>query len=128
MPWFNNMFAFVLSDPRDVTPAPYLIFYANMNISSTFLLPIIFIVLLYVIFGFIAYLKTNAKGVVTNTALVVYNYFLGGLSFASVACIQGALLNPMDNNFGISSAFYLFGIILFLLLLVETVWSITKDS
>lgn len=57
----------------------------------------------------------------------MYNYFLGGLSFASVACVQGAFLNPLADDFTVASVFYLFGIITFLILLGDGIWSTAKD-
>ena len=55
-----------------------------------------------------------------------YNYFLGGLSFAVAACVQGAFLNPLET-FTLTLASYLFGFVLFVLLLGEAVWSTVKD-
>lgn len=128
LPWFNKVFASSLTDPLDSTPAPYLLFYANLNIASTFLLPIMFIILAFIVLGLISYFKKSSKETALNIALVVYNYFLGGLSFAAVACIQGAFLNPMTSHFTISSGLYLFGIFIFVLVLLEAVWSTSKDT
>ena len=61
LPWLNNIFSYLLSEPRDITPAPYLLFYNNLNIASTFLLPIILILICYVILGLVSYLKKNSK-------------------------------------------------------------------
>jgi hypothetical protein len=49
MPWIKNFFAELLSDPRDITPQPYLLFYTSLSIASTFLLPIIFMILIYTV-------------------------------------------------------------------------------
>ena len=128
MPWFNNVFASSLADPRDASPAPYLLFYTSLNVASTFLLPILFMLLCFIVLKIIACSHKDKIETLQNISWVIYNYFLGGLSFATAACIQGALLNPMDNWITVSSAFYLLGICLFVVLLGEAIWSSAKDS
>ncbi len=54
MPWFNNVFASSLADPRDSSPAPYLLFYTSLNVASTFLLPISFMLLCFIVLAIIA--------------------------------------------------------------------------
>lgn len=127
MPWFNNMLAGMFSDPRDSTPQPYLLFYTSLSVASTYLLPIVFIICCYIVLGIIAGIKKDTGDTVKNITLVIYNYFLGGLSFATVACVQGAFLNPMQNDYTLSAIFYLFGFFLFMLIFVEAVWSTVKD-
>ena len=128
MPWFNNLLASLLSDARDATPSPFLLFYSSLSITSTFLLPILFVLLCYLILAVVSRITMDKNGTAVNIALVVYNYFLGGLSFATAACVQGAFLNPVTNNFILSTVFYLFGIVLFVVVLGEAIWSTVKDS
>lgn len=127
MPWINNFFAGLFSDPRDSTPAPYLLFYSSLSIASTFLLPIIFMVLSYIILTVISYFKKEENETIANIGLIIYNYFLGGLSFAAVACVQGAFLNPIENDLTVVSGFYLFGILFFLMIFGEAIWSTARD-
>jgi hypothetical protein len=127
MPWINNFFAELLSDPRDITPQPYLLFYTSLSIASTFLLPIIFMILIYTVLKVISIANKEHNQTIKNTGLFIYNYFLGGLSFASAACVQGAFLNPIDKGFSIVSIFYLFGIVLFVTLLGDAIWSTASD-
>jgi len=126
MPWLNNYFAKLLSDPRDITPKPYLFFYTSLSISSTYLLPVAFIAFCYIILGLISTVCKHNKETFVNIVLFLYNYFLGGLSFAVVACVQGAFLNPLQS-FNLTSSSYLFGFVLFVVLLGEAIWSTVKD-
>lgn len=95
MPWLNNLFARVLADPRDASPSPYLLFYTSLNIASTYFLPLLFIILCYIVLLVVNKLIKDKTETLTNIGLVIYNYFLGGLSLATAACIQGSFLNPM---------------------------------
>jgi len=49
MPWLNRFFGESLSDKRDVSPAPYSLFYDNMNLASMYLLAISIFILLVII-------------------------------------------------------------------------------
>ena len=40
-PWLNSWFGYELSDGSDYTPPGFLLFYQNMSIFSTYLLPLI---------------------------------------------------------------------------------------
>ena len=66
MPWINNFFAGILSDPRDSTPAPYLLFYSSLSIASTYLLPIIFMVISYLILKVISKIKKQQTETTSN--------------------------------------------------------------
>lgn len=103
-------------------------FYQSLSIGSTFLLPIAFIVICYLTLKVVSCLGLVSKIAIKNTGLVIYSFFLGGISFAGAGCVQGAFLNPMTNNFTISSAFYLFGLILFISVVMESAWSTYQDK
>lgn len=126
--WFNNYFATYLSQERDITPNSYLLFYRSLSISSTYLTPLIFISFCYVAIKIIQKTSPSSKKVTQNFMLVMYNFFLSGICFATVGSIQGSFLNPMQNNFSLSSVFYLLGTIIFLIVLGESIWSISKDQ
>jgi hypothetical protein len=68
MPWINNYFAGILSDSRDSTPAPYLLFYSSLSIASTFLLPIIFMIISYLILKVISKIKKEQAETPSNIA------------------------------------------------------------
>ena len=127
LPWLNNYFSSILSDPRDISPKPYLMFFTSLSISSMYLLPFIFMIASFIILKIISCLKPNTKQTIDNLISVFYCFFLGGLSFAAAACVQGATLNPMDNDLTISCFFYLLGLVVFLNILAEAVWSTCKD-
>ena len=57
LPWLNNYFAAILSDPLDSAPSPYLLFYNSLSIASTYLLAVIFMVAMVLVLGVFAYLK-----------------------------------------------------------------------
>lgn len=38
LPWLNDFFASIISEPSDITPEPYLVYYTNLSLASTFLL------------------------------------------------------------------------------------------
>ena len=123
LPWFNNYFASILSEPRDISPKPYLMFYTSLSISSMYLLPVIFLMVSFVLLKTVSYLKPKSKATTKNLLSVLYSFFLGGLSFAAAACVQGAILNPIDNELTVSSFFYLLGLVIFLNMVAEAVWS-----
>jgi len=47
LPWLNEWFGYYLSDPSDITPLGYSIYYSNMSIFSMYLLPLIVFTILY---------------------------------------------------------------------------------
>ena len=59
-------------------------------------------------------------------AFFFYNFFLGGVIFASVTCIQGALIN-FAEEYTRKSNFYILGFFVFLAVAVEAFWSFYKD-
>lgn len=48
-PWLNRFFGETLSDKRDISPAPYSLFFDNMNLASMYLLAFSILVLLVII-------------------------------------------------------------------------------
>ena len=62
------------------------------------------------------------KRALGNAALFFYCFFVGGLAFAAAACVQGALMN-FANEFTRLSAFYLLGVVAFVVLLGKALWS-----
>ena len=93
MPWFDSFFGNTLSDFRDASPQPFRLFYVSMSIASTYLLPLLTMASLFVIFGLIYCNFPECKVPFKNFASFVYCFFLGGISFAVAACVQGAFLN-----------------------------------
>ena len=126
LPWLNNAFADRLSDASDASPAPFRLFYASLSLSSTFLFALITIAAITVVLATIAYLSVDSRTTVRNVALALYNFFLGGICFAAVVSVQGAVLNSMAS-FSVVSLFYLLGIVLFVCVLGEALWSLRKD-
>jgi hypothetical protein len=126
--WLNGIFAELLSDPRDNTPEPYLVFYTSLSIASTYLLPIIVMLASYLLLKLLSYVNLVSKETTANTISLLYNFFLGGLALAAAACVQGAFLNPMGRTFTINSCFYLLGLVIFAAVLIEACWSTYQDK
>jgi hypothetical protein len=93
LPWLNSFFGELLSDPRDSTPSPYLLFYTSLSIASTYLSVLALLFSLALILVVIAYLVEEWRPTITNIAKFIYTFFLGGLSLSAVLCIQGSFLN-----------------------------------
>ena len=73
-----------------------------------------------------AYCASHRVSVIKNIWQFIYCFFLGGLSFASAACTQGAFLN-IANEFTAYSAFYLLGVTVLMIMLGEAFWSVIKN-
>lgn len=116
-PWLNGYFGENLAEPTDKTPLPYLLFYTSLSIGSTYLLAIFAIVFIAALLGVLAYLKDAWRDSLRNTALFFYNFFLGGIAFAAVTCVQGALIN-VTEEYTRKSNLYIFGFFILVALAV----------
>lgn len=58
--------------------------------------------------------------------LFFYNFFLGGVAFASITCIQGAFIN-IAEEYTRKSNFYLLGFFVLFAVLVQALWSFYQD-
>ena len=116
LPWFNQFFGNALSDPRDSSPLPYRLFFVSMNLPSTFFLPLIAVVGLFLVLGFVACNFEFLRATFRNLASFLYCFFLGGISFAVAACVQGGVIN-FEQEFTVSFSFYLLGLVIASLLL-----------
>ena len=122
LPMLNSFFGSRLSDPRDLSPAPYRLFFTSLSLSSTYLLALAMITAIALCLGLALLLASQWRKALGNAALFFYCFFVGGLAFAAAACVQGALINFADE-FTRLSAFYLLGVVAFLALLGEALWS-----
>lgn len=93
LPWFNLTFAELFSNPTDLIPTPYLLFYVSLSLASTYLTAILAILALAIVLGIYAYVSPSMKPTLKNVGDFLYCLFIGGLSFACVCCAQGAFLN-----------------------------------
>ena len=126
MPWLNRFFGSSLSLATDSTPFPYLLFYTSLSLASTYLLALVVICTIVLSLVATAYLCESTRGVIRNMGLFVYNFFLGGVSFAALICMQGALMN-VASEYTLKSNFYLLGFIILIGLLMEAVWSFWQN-
>lgn len=94
--------------------------------ASTYLLPLALLLFFSIVLAVIYLSCKSSRSVISNISLFLYNFFLSGLSLAAVACIQGAFLNII-NEFTVKSSFYLLGIVIWILLILEAVWSCSKN-
>ena len=93
LPWLNSILGNILSDPRDISPYPYRLFYVSLSFASTYLLSFGVIFVIAVILLISKYLIDDEKRAIKNAASFVYCFFIGGLSFASVLSVQGSIMN-----------------------------------
>jgi len=125
LPWLNYYFASELSVPTEIIPSPYRIFYVSMSLASTYLLPIALFALLGTVLLIIYKACDNSAAGIF--CLVLYNFFLPGLIIAGMGCLQGAIYNSI-SQFTLNSTFYITGIIILFLILVESVYSLVLDQ
>ena len=86
-PWLNSFLGERLSDPRDISPPPYRLFFTSLNIASTYLLALTIIAGIAIFMGMILLLASQWKKTLKNVALFLYCFFVGGLAFAAASCI-----------------------------------------
>jgi hypothetical protein len=127
LPWLNDFFSRLVADPTDSSPLPYLLFYRSLSLASTYPLALFVVCTIAVLLGVSMYLFESARPTLKNIALCLYSFFLAGLSWAAVVCLQGAFLNPI-TEFTVNSSFYLLGIVIFTVLVAEGAWSTFRDQ
>ena len=74
-------------------------------------------ILIVTILALMSCLASSATRVVNNIMLFFFNFFYGGLVFASVLCVQGAFLN-VTQQYTQKSTFYLLGFGLLIILML----------
>ena len=116
-PWLNSIFGPALSEPTDLTPLPYLLFYTSLSFASTYLLAFLMLILIVTVLALVSCLTSSATRVVNNIMLFFFNFFYGSLVFASVLCVQGAFLN-VAQQYTQKSTFYLLGFGLLIILML----------
>lgn len=57
LPWTRNLFSGVLADKSESIPSQYSVFYDNMSLSSTYVLPLVLLALL--VLGMYLYRKQH---------------------------------------------------------------------
>ena len=94
--------------------------------ASTYLLAIIVIAFLALTLGIIAYCYEKTREIIKAFALFLFNFFVGGVLFASVMSIQGGLMN-VNFEFYLQFSFYFIGLMIFTGLLIETIWTFCAE-
>ena len=59
-PWLNDTFASALSNPSDLSPSPYSLYYVSLSIASTYLLACIVTAFLAIFLTIIGSIWTDA--------------------------------------------------------------------
>ena len=96
-PWLNAYIAQYLVDISDDTPNPYLLFYLNMNIASTYLIALIVIGFLWFTSFLLSIgISEKHKNKVHSFQSFLYNFFILGCVVASTASIIGAMNNSLS--------------------------------
>ena len=121
-PWLNSFFGEALSEPTDVSPYPYLLFYSSLSIGSTYMLALLVLVFTTGVLSLVAYLKKIWRPTIINIGWFLYNFFIAGLALAAVLSIQGALLNILED-YTRKSNLYMLGFLIFFIILIEALHS-----
>jgi hypothetical protein len=136
LPMLNTYFSDKFTYSSDWTPPSYKMFYNNLNIASTYLLPlIVFVCLMVPLTVYSIYSKwkkqrsSNAnqnhfidgEGItlVGNLQSLTYNIFIVGLTFNSVLNLIGMVHNPA-SALSVNGVFYIFGVFVFAAVIANT--------
>jgi hypothetical protein len=124
IPWANYQIGSVLGQQADKIPKNLAMYFYNLNIASTYLLG------LCVGIGFfcLRFLIHESKGLArTKYTQLIYCIFMFGMTFAGSLSLQGAKLNSIQK-LTVNSLFYLIGIILYLIILIEMLYSVYQSK
>jgi hypothetical protein len=124
LPWANHQIGSVFGQQADEIPNTLAMYFYNLNIASTYLLA------LCVGIGLIClrFLINESKKLTrTKYTHLIYGIFMFGMTFASSLSVQGAKLNPIQK-LTINSLFYFIGIILYLAIFVEMLYSVHQNK
>jgi len=125
-PWFDDLLSELFTIESDVSPEQYKIFYNNLNLPSTYLFALSALIVIYLLgYVFINLIMKN-KGQWNNFRGFIYNLFICGMVVGSFLCLQGAYYNPV-SSITVNSMFYILGISIFVVILLESVYSIHKS-
>lgn len=154
-PWLNNYFSSLLSNLEDKSPPSFLMFYNNLNLSSTYLLALMVFLALYLplkIYTIYQHCKKSpikklaeqksANFLETKESIsvmdkptdrfeifssYVYNIFITGLTVSSFACIIGMSYNPTSFISG-QGAFYILGILIYTIIVLDAIKSFAESK
>jgi hypothetical protein len=124
LPWANYLIGSVLGQQADGIPKNLAMYFYNLNIASTYLLALCVVIGLFCLRFLIHESKVLAR---TKYTQLIYCIFMFGMTFAGSLSLQGAKLNSIQK-LTVNSLFYLIGIILYLTILVEMLYSVYQSK
>ena len=125
LPWLNDYFSSLLSEPSDITPQPYIIFYSNLSLASTFLLATVSLGALACILIALQLMCESVKEGIERMRELVYNIFIMNMVMHGCLCLQGSILNQIET-FTVNTLFYIIGIVVYLAILLEIIYTIIQ--
>lgn len=99
-------------------------YFYNLNLASTYLLSLILSAILLSL-RFI--INKNNEFARTKYTKLIYSIFMFGMIYAGSLSLQGAIFNPIQKV-SVNSLFYLLGILGYIVVFIEMVYSINKDK
>lgn len=117
LPWFNSFFGNTLANVSDNVPSPYLMYFVNLSLVSTYLLAFSAIVIIWFVFALISYLSESIKPICSMLKSLCYNFFILGATMAGCLALQGAIMNPI-SSLSANTVGYILGIIIYAGILV----------
>ena len=95
----------------------------QLNIASTYILALaLFVILISLRFA----INANKELLRSKYTHLVYSVFVFGLTFAGCLSLQGAKFNPI-SQLTLNSVFYLIGIIAYLAIFIEILYSVHSN-
>lgn len=113
----------ILGDKSDSVPKSLAMYFYNLNIASTYILALALFVVLISLKFLIDAKKEFLRAKYTD---FIYSIFVFGLAFAGCLSVQGAKFNPI-SQVTLNSVFYLIGIIVYLAIFIEILYSVHSN-
>ena len=125
LPWLNKFIGGYLANQADYVPNPYIMYYFNLSTVSTYCLAFILFGLLMIV-KFVYFYQSKAELAKIKFTQIVYSIFIFGLILSGSLALQGAFYNPI-KTVSLNSFFYIVGILSYVGIFLEIVYSIYKD-
>ena len=126
LPWFNQQLGEAMGRRDDLLPYPHAMYYTNLSITSTFFLAMVSAGVAWLVAAVLGYVRPAFKQKCDSFKSFLYNFFVMGTAIAGCLSVEGALLNPIEA-ITLGSISYIVGILLYVGLFIEIVYSIATQ-